>query len=357
MGWDPGNVIVRRDRWRGRTWHATAMYVVEDDGELLVTYTPPGSEVAKATTSGTDLVAQLATGDWELERTARFNHTLGAHRRGDSYSICLFWSEAWEFLGWYVNLEAPHRWTSLGVDTCDHHLDIVVAADRSGWSWKDEDHLAAAIDLGLYTEVDAGGLRREGERAAYLLTSDSNPWHRWLDWRPPPAWSTAPPTFPTGWDDAPTGRLGFTVRKREPCPFCQNIAGIASRVAGLPSVVAEDDLTYTFVNPVPLGGMDGHVLVVPRRHVETIFDLREDEEAALALAIGRVARAIRKTIDPDGVLVVQRNGVAAQQDVPHVHFHVIPRDGDAPFPPTHWVERTPIDERHAIASKLRHSIG
>ena len=329
------------------------MLVVEDAVDALVTYTPPGSEVMRASASGSDLVAQLAVGDWELQRTERFNHTLTIHVPGDSFSTCVFWNEAWQCLGWYVNLEAPHRRTSAGVDTCDHHLDVVIPPDRARWAWKDEDHLATAVGLGLYSEVEVGGLRREGERAARLLTGPQNPWTRWLNWRPTEAFCSGPPKLPEGWDTAPTGRLGFTVRRRDPCPFCQNIAGIASRTAGMPSVVAEDELTFTFVNPTPLGGMDGHVLVVPRRHVETIFDLAPDEEAAIAMAVGRVARAMRTAIDPDGVLVVQRNGVAAQQDVPHVHFHVIPRDGDAPFPPDHWVERTPIDLRDEIAAKLR----
>lgn len=329
------------------------MFVVEDTADQLVTYTPPGSDVARATATGTALVSQLADGTWELEPSVRFNHTLAVHRTGESYSVCLFWDETWRFLGWYINVEEPHRRSDRRIDTCDHHLDVVIAPDRSTWSWKDEDHLSAAQQLGLYTEIQTQGLRREAERAVLLLCGPQNPWEEWREWRPPDAWRDRRPELPAGWDDAPTTKLGFRVRKREPCPFCNNIAGVVSQLAGAASVVIEDELTYSFVSPVPLGGMIGHTLVIPRRHVETIFDLSEDEEAAIGQTVGRVARAIRACLEPDGVLVVQRNGIAAEQDVPHVHFHVIPRDADHPYPPTRWVERTPIADRDGIASQLR----
>lgn len=351
--WSSGDVIVRRDRWQGRTWHASAMFVVEDNREQLVTYSPPGSDVARATSTGTELVGQLAEGTWQLEPTTRFNHTLAVHRTGDSYSVCLFWDETWGFLGWYINLEAPHRRSANRVDTCDHHLDIVVAPDRTSWAWKDEDHLSAAEHLGLYSEIQCQGLRRQGERAVVLLCGPDNPWEQWLTWRPRSSWSDRAPELPPGWDDAPTAKAGFTVRKREPCPFCNNIAGVVSRLAGAASVVFEDELTYSFVNPAPLGGVVGHTLVIPRRHVETVFDLSEEEEAALGRTVGRVARAVRTSLDPDGLLIVQRNGVAAEQDVPHVHFHVIPRDADVPYPPTQWVDRTPISTRDEVATRLR----
>ncbi|MBA3308560.1 MAG: HIT domain-containing protein, partial [Nocardioidaceae bacterium] len=89
-------------------------------------------------------------------------------------------------------------------------------------------------------------------------------------------------------------------------------------------MVADDALTCVFLAPASLGGMEGHTLVVNRRHVETIFDLSREEEAALAHAVARAARAVRRAFEPDGILVEQRNGVAAGQTVPHVHAHVIP---------------------------------
>lgn len=147
--------------------------------------------------------------------------------------------------------------------------------------------------------------------------------------------------------------MPIEVPQREDCPFCRNIAGDESPVAGHAAVVYEDDLTFVFVSPASLGGMEGHLTVTPRRHVEMIFDLHENEVCALALCVQKAARAIRQSVDPDGVLVLQRNGVVAEQTVPHVHFHVIPRRGGTPFPPAEWVERTPSEQRQTIAALVR----
>ena len=137
------------------------------------------------------------------------------------------------------------------------------------------------------------------------------------------------------------------------CPFCGNVAGAESPLSGRPAVVFEDDLTFVFVNPVALGGMDGHLTVIPRRHVEMIFDLHDDEVSALAICVRQAARAIRDALDPAGVLVLQRNGVGAEQTVPHAHFQVIPRREGTPFPPAERVEVAPADQREAIAARLR----
>lgn len=98
--------------------------------------------------------------------------------------------------------------------------------------------------------------------------------------------------------------------------------------------------------------MDGHALVITRRHVQTIFDLTREEEAAVAHAVARAARAVRSAFDIDGLLVEQRNGVGAGQSIPHVHFHVIPRRSEAPWPPDSLVFLTP-EERALVAQQIR----
>ena len=141
--------------------------------------------------------------------------------------------------------------------------------------------------------------------------------------------------------------------RRDGCPFCRNIAGVASPTSGLPDVVHEDEHTYVFVNPASLGGVPGHLLVIPRRHVELVFDLSDDEVVALARSVKRAAVALQAALDPDGITIQQRNGAAAEQTVPHVHFHVVPRRAGIPFPPVEWIERMPLDERRATAEVIR----
>jgi len=102
------------------------------------------------------------------------------------------------------------------------------------------------------------------------------------------------------------------------CVFCKIIDG------QLPSMKIDEDastLTFMDINPVS----PGHCLVVPKRHAATIFeaDVR-DLEAAIGAA-KRVAVGIPAALRPDGLNMLQANGVAAFQSVPHFHFHLIPR--------------------------------
>jgi histidine triad (HIT) family protein len=146
--------------------------------------------------------------------------------------------------------------------------------------------------------------------------------------------------------------MRLTVPDRSPCPYCENLAGrYASH--GPPAIIVEDESLVIFLSPAALGLVPGHTLVTTRRHVETIFDLSHEEEAAVAHAVGRMARVIRNVVDPEGLLVQQHNGVAAFQTVPHLHVHVIPKTAEAQFPPTEWIEVTPIEQRLALAETLR----
>jgi histidine triad (HIT) family protein len=98
--------------------------------------------------------------------------------------------------------------------------------------------------------------------------------------------------------------------------------------------------------------MPGHTLVVPKRHVETILDLTVEDEARLAHTTAHAARVLTRELQPDGILVVQRNGLAAEQTVNHVHVHVVPRRAGFAWPPTEWIEVTPLEERQELAAQL-----
>lgn len=143
-------------------------------------------------------VHDLAAYDWSVaDRSWHGTHRLCLTALDVAHSLDLFWAEdTWDFVGWYVNLQAPLRRTRLGFDTRDHALDLVIAPDGS-WRWKDEDHLEAAVRLGLFTREEGREIRREGERVAALLpTLLPTGWERW---RPDAAWTPLP--LPAGWDD------------------------------------------------------------------------------------------------------------------------------------------------------------
>lgn len=72
----------------------------------------------------------------------------------------------------------------------------------------------------------------------------------------------------------------------------------------------------------------GHTLIIPRAHIPDILAL---DDAALAgeltAAVADVARAVQRAFAAEGISVWQSNGAAAGQEVPHLHFHVVPRYG------------------------------
>jgi len=104
----------------------------------------------------------------------------------------------------------------------------------------------------------------------------------------------------------------------ESCEFCR-IVGRHVQV----SSVYEDDYVLAFLDNRPAS--DGHTLVIPKGHFETIYDIPDEETAHVFAVVRKVALAIRRAMNPDGLTVIQRNGKAAEQHVLHLHVHVIPR--------------------------------
>ena len=90
--------------------------------------------------------------------------------------------------------------------------------------------------------------------------------------------------------------------------------------------VYEDEHTFAFLDVNPLSR--GHILVIPREPAPTLDQLSADSAAALGRALPRIARAMMIATGATAYNVLQNNGAAAHQAVFHVHFHIIPCDGD-----------------------------
>lgn len=102
------------------------------------------------------------------------------------------------------------------------------------------------------------------------------------------------------------------------CIFCRIVAG------EIPSFkLLEDDRVLSFMDINPAN--EGHCLVIPKAHTPNLFESDDGSIAAVATACRRVADAVRRTLDPPGINLMQANGPAAGQSVFHLHFHVIPR--------------------------------
>lgn len=102
------------------------------------------------------------------------------------------------------------------------------------------------------------------------------------------------------------------------CIFCKIIAGEIPA-----TVVCEDEDVLVFMDIGPI--IKGHALVVSKAHYDSVVETPDEVLGKLHSMAKRVARAQMNGLGADGVNIVQNNGMAAGQEVPHIHLHVIPR--------------------------------
>ena len=103
----------------------------------------------------------------------------------------------------------------------------------------------------------------------------------------------------------------------ESCIFCQIIRKEAPH-----SRVYEDKETVAFLSNRPVN--PGHTLIVPKRHLENIDQISDEEIARTYVVVKQVAQAVSRAINPEGIRIIQNNGEAAGQVIQHFHVHVIP---------------------------------
>lgn len=109
-------------------------------------------------------------------------------------------------------------------------------------------------------------------------------------------------------------------RDSSPCELCT-----------VTDVVLQNALAYVRYDNHALSR--GHVLVVPKRHVASFFDMSTDEQIAVLQLLGQAQRHLQLTFSPDGYNIGVNVGAAAGQSRMHVHVHLIPRYvGDVPDP-------------------------
>ncbi len=133
------------------------------------------------------------------------------------------------------------------------------------------------------------------------------------------------------------------------CIFCKIVAG------QIPSAkVLEDDSSLAFMDIGPLA--QGHVLLIPRCHYETLDQMPADEAGAMTRHLPALVKAVQSAMGCEGVNVLQNNGLVANQFVPHVHFHIIPRDQDDEFGFTWPAGQYPPGRADELAEVIRQAI-
>lgn len=91
--------------------------------------------------------------------------------------------------------------------------------------------------------------------------------------------------------------------------------------------VYEDEHVLAFLDIGPLSR--GHTLVIPKEAKAQLHELSEESAAAIGRVLPRLCRAVMRATGATAYNVLQNNGSEAHQAVMHVHFHIIPRIGDA----------------------------
>ncbi|WP_327091378.1 HIT family protein [Nonomuraea sp. NBC_01738] len=118
--------------------------------------------------------------------------------------------------------------------------------------------------------------------------------------------------------------------------FCEIIAG--ERPARL---VASDDVAVAFLDARPV--FKGHLLVVPRAHVETLTDLPDPGPFFERVQVA--ARAVEEGLEAGGTFVAMNNRIS--QSVPHLHVHVVPRNRKDGLRGFFWPRTTYASEEEA----------
>lgn len=134
------------------------------------------------------------------------------------------------------------------------------------------------------------------------------------------------------------------------CIFCKIVA------EEIPAtIVYENEHVLVFMDIGPI--VKGHALIISRQHYDPVTETPDEILAEMHMAAKRIARAMMNGLGADGVNIMQNNGKAAGQEVPHIHIHVIPRFNDDGH---HWnwnaKKYADFDEMKKLAEKLREQL-
>jgi histidine triad (HIT) family protein len=110
----------------------------------------------------------------------------------------------------------------------------------------------------------------------------------------------------------------LTVRMTRSCLFCSIINNKIPAV-----IIYEDENFMALMDKYPIN--HGHSLVIPRSHHESLLSMTPSEVGMLYSIVSTVSKAVISAVHADGFSIGQNNGRAANQIIPHVHVHIIPR--------------------------------
>jgi histidine triad (HIT) family protein len=140
-------------------------------------------------------------------------------------------------------------------------------------------------------------------------------------------------------------------RTKRDCPFCKMIKDKLDHV-----VVLEDKDILVIMDLYP--ATPGHLLIFPKIHIETIYEMPPDLGSHIMTTAILMAKTVKEKLSPDGLNLIQANEDAAGQTVPHFHLHIVPRYKGDPVLIKFGHGNVPekVNELECIASLLKSAL-
>jgi histidine triad (HIT) family protein len=133
------------------------------------------------------------------------------------------------------------------------------------------------------------------------------------------------------------------------CIFCKIVAG------EIPSFkIFEDNATFAFMDINPAN--EGHALVIPKEHAADVYAVSDSAISATVKTAKKIAAAVNKTLNPEGLNLLQCNGPAAAQSVLHFHMHVLPRRNGDDLKLNWGLEAGDMDAIGQLAQRIRENL-
>ncbi|MCL5784882.1 MAG: HIT family protein [Patescibacteria group bacterium] len=143
------------------------------------------------------------------------------------------------------------------------------------------------------------------------------------------------------------------------CPICLGVQGVENDDTMLrqADLVYKDDFVSVFINSFFIDGNEGHLIVVPNKHFENLYDLDSEYGHKILDISKKIAVAVKNAYGCDGITIRQNNEPASGQHAFHYHMHIFPRYSDDKFEEnvSHKRATTP-EERLEYIQRIKSSL-
>ena len=111
------------------------------------------------------------------------------------------------------------------------------------------------------------------------------------------------------------------------CPICVAVQGIESdnTLIRKSDILFKNNVVMVFIASFFITGSEGHLIVVPVKHFEHIYDLPDEIGNQISATVRRFSLEMKQKYACDGLNIVQNNEPAAGQHAFHYHVHLFPR--------------------------------